>query len=172
MSSPVFKAEPDIKAENAEDAVDSKITIINKAVLKSTTKQEESNAVGNNEISTKKVSIKKERKDVDESMTEDDEGPKKKKRKVDNFETSGAAIKSETHETNDAAESTEKLPEPKHITSLESLGPFLRGHDNWKNYDYITAIPQICKDQPCMLGIDEAGRGPVLGMHNKQTKNR
>ena len=35
--------------------------------------------------------------------------------------------------------------------------------DNRTNYVQFSEIPEICKSEPCVLGIDEAGRGPVLG---------
>lgn len=54
--------------------------------------------------------------------------------------------------------------EIQHIDSLESLGPYIAQKNNAENFVHFSKIPQICFDEPCMLGVDEAGRGPVLGM--------
>lgn len=49
------------------------------------------------------------------------------------------------------------------IDSLKTLGPYIAQKNNAESFVHFSNIPQICFDEPCMLGVDEAGRGPVLG---------
>lgn len=53
--------------------------------------------------------------------------------------------------------------EEQKVDSLESLGPYIAQKNNAESFVHFSNIPQICFDEPCMLGVDEAGRGPVLG---------
>lgn len=53
--------------------------------------------------------------------------------------------------------------EDRKIDSLESLGPYIVEKDNTKSFVHFSNIPDSCLNSPCMLGVDEAGRGPVLG---------
>ncbi|XP_045499201.1 ribonuclease H2 subunit A [Colias croceus] len=49
------------------------------------------------------------------------------------------------------------------MAALQNLQDFIKSQSNSTKFVNCSDVPSICKSEPCMLGVDEAGRGPVLG---------
>lgn len=43
------------------------------------------------------------------------------------------------------------------INSLNSLMDYIKSKDNAASNVYVSPIPDICKSEKCILGVDEAG---------------
>ncbi|XP_014205574.1 ribonuclease H2 subunit A [Copidosoma floridanum] len=66
-------------------------------------------------------------------------------------------------QSNEKMETSDNETEQPTIEKRDDLTVYFEKRDHSVNQLHQSEVPQICKDEPCQLGVDEAGRGPVLG---------
>ncbi|OXU26139.1 hypothetical protein TSAR_003325 [Trichomalopsis sarcophagae] len=84
----------------------------------------------------------------------------KRDEEVENMDTTNTE---EANDTEDTEVGKDAELEEDVITKRGDLTGYFSKRDHSVNQVHQSKIPQICKDEPCQLGVDEAGRGPVLG---------
>lgn len=62
----------------------------------------------------------------------------------------------------DQAEDDSEVEEVEQDFPVVDVSSFLK--DTLRSCDLQSAVPELCLQEDCCMGIDEAGRGPVLGL--------